>query len=88
MPVPPPTPQELQEIARSFNFALTDAEADEYLEHVSATLDAYAALDDLDDGRGSSRAGRDPGAAPKPGQNPVVTAGSGAARSRALRAAR
>ena len=71
MPVPPPTPQELQEIARRFNFALTDAEANEYLEHVSATLDAYAALDDLDDGRGSAPAGRDPGAAPDPAQNPV-----------------
>lgn len=51
MPVPPPTPHDLQEMASTFNIVLSDSEAEEYLEHVSATLDAYAALDDLDEQR-------------------------------------
>jgi amidase len=71
MPVPPSTPQDLQEMASTFNIVLSDAEAEEYLEHVATTLDAYAALDHLDEGRPSPPEGRDPGAPPDRAENPV-----------------
>lgn len=49
---------------------LSDAEAAEYLPHVLGTLDAYAALDDLDEPDAVPPA-RDPGHAPESTENPV-----------------
>ena len=47
MRVPDPTIQDLHELAAEFHFALSDFESEQYLPPVLATVEGYAALDEL-----------------------------------------
>jgi amidase len=49
MPVKPPTPDQLRQLAQRFNLHLSDAELNEYLDLISATADAYNVVDALPD---------------------------------------
>lgn len=74
MPIRPPSPAELQDIARRHRFELTDAEATEYATHVTAALDGFAVLDDLDEhdeADPAAPADRDPGRPPRDGESSV-----------------
>jgi hypothetical protein len=49
MQVPEPTIQDLHELAAEFHFALSDVDAEQYLPAVLATVEGYAAPDELPD---------------------------------------
>ncbi len=71
MQVPDPSIQDLRDLAAEFQFALSDLEAEEYLAPVIATVEGYAALDDLPDAHVPPAYPRDAGRAPGPDENPL-----------------
>jgi amidase len=71
MRVPDPSIQDLQDLAAEFQLSFSDAEAEEYLPAVIATVEGYAALDDLPDTHVPPAYPRDAGHAPGPDESPV-----------------
>jgi amidase len=71
MRVPDPSIEDLQQLAAEFHFALSDADAAQYLPAVLATVEGYATLDELRDGPPRPPHARDPGHAPPADENPV-----------------
>jgi amidase len=75
LPIRPPTPEDLQQIARRYHFELSDAEAADYATHVAGTLASYEVIDGLeeyDDEHPMPRpTGRDAGRPPQEGESSV-----------------
>jgi amidase len=69
--VPDPSIEDLQDLAAEFHFALSDAEAEQYLPPVLATVQGYAALDELPDEHVPPAYPRDCGRPPGPDESPV-----------------
>ena len=71
MLVPDPSIEDLQRLAAEFHFALSDAEAEQYLPSVRATVEGYTVLDDLADAASPPSNSRDQGRPPRAGENPL-----------------